>query len=112
MNVKVLNSVAVFAESTDLSFRKPAGDVTFKFIFDLADLGISIQHKISPTALTADILDRFSIGALQWFLNTARANHIIANDAPLSSFVRATIITCDARPISPCAPELSLAGHP
>jgi hypothetical protein len=49
---------------TDLSLRKAAGDAMFKFLFDLVDLGISIQHKISPTARAAYVLDRFSIAPL------------------------------------------------
>jgi hypothetical protein len=83
MNGKVLNSVVMFSGSTDLSFREAAGDATFKFVSDLVNLGISIQNKISPTARAADVLDCFSIVALQWFLNAALANPIIARDAPL-----------------------------
>jgi hypothetical protein len=60
MNGKVLNSFARLVGSTDLSFQKTAGDATFKFVSDLADLAISIQHEISPTAGAADVLDRFS----------------------------------------------------
>jgi hypothetical protein len=78
INRKILNSVAAFTGSTDLSFRKAAGNATFQFVSDFADLGISIQHKISPTARAADVVDRFSIAPLQWFLNAALANPIIA----------------------------------
>jgi hypothetical protein len=56
MNGKVLDSVAAFAGSAGLSFRKAAVDATFKFVSDLVDLEISIRHKISPTACTADVL--------------------------------------------------------
>jgi hypothetical protein len=65
INRKGLNFVAAFAGSTDLSLRKAAGDATFRFASDLVDSGISIQHKISPTADDADALDRFSIPACQ-----------------------------------------------
>jgi hypothetical protein len=65
INRKVLNSVATFSGSTDFRFRKPAGDAPFKFVSHIVDLGISIQHEISPTARAADVLDRFSITALQ-----------------------------------------------
>jgi hypothetical protein len=56
MNAKVLDFVAAFAGSTGLSFRKAAVDATFKFVPDLVDLGISIRHKISPTACAVDVL--------------------------------------------------------
>jgi hypothetical protein len=56
-----MNSAAAFAGPTDFSFRKAAGDASFKLVSDLVDLGISIQHKISATARTADIFGRFSI---------------------------------------------------
>jgi hypothetical protein len=81
INRAVLNSVAGFAGSSDLSFRKAAGDATFKFVSGLVDLGICIQHKISPTARAENILNRFSIAARQWFLKAAFANPIIAPDA-------------------------------
>jgi hypothetical protein len=98
MNGKVLNSVAAFAGSIDLSFQKAAGDTTFKFVSDLVNLGISIQNRISPTVRAADVLDRFSIAALQWFLNAALANPIIARDAPL-------IVASPSRPrLSPARP--------
>jgi hypothetical protein len=99
INRKVLNSVAAFTRSTDLSSPKAPGDPTFKFTSDLADLRISIQHNISPTALAAYGLDRFSVAARQWFLNAALANPIIARDAPL-------IVA------SPSRPRLSPAGPP
>jgi hypothetical protein len=80
----------MFAGSTDLSFRKAARDATFKFVSDLGDLGISIQHETSPTACAADVLDHFSIAVGQWFLSAAlaipiiaRSTAIIALDAPL-----------------------------
>jgi hypothetical protein len=113
INRKVLNSVAALAGSTDLSLRKAAGDATFKFVSDLVDLGILIQYKLSPTTRAADILDCFSIAAGQWFLNAALTDPIIGGDArtiaraaPPLSFARATIITPDARLISPRAPEI------
>jgi hypothetical protein len=46
-------------------------------------LGISIQHNISPAARAADVLDRFSNAALQWFLKAALANPVIACEAPI-----------------------------
>jgi hypothetical protein len=58
MNGKVLNSVAAFAGPTDLSFLNAAGDATFKFVSHLVGLGISIEHKMLPTARAADVLDR------------------------------------------------------
>jgi hypothetical protein len=64
MNGRGLNSFARLAGSTVLSFRKAAGDATFKFVSDLADLGISIQYKISPAAGAADVLDRFSASSV------------------------------------------------
>jgi hypothetical protein len=67
INREVLNSVAALAGSTDLSFRKAAGNATFKFVSDLVEMGISIQYEISPTARAASVLDCFSIAAGQWF---------------------------------------------
>jgi hypothetical protein len=45
MNGKVLNSVAAFARSIDLSFRKAAGDATFKFVSDLVNLGFQFSIR-------------------------------------------------------------------
>jgi hypothetical protein len=107
---QVLNSVAAFAESIELSFQKAAGGATFKFVSHIVDLGISTQHNILPTAGAADVLDRFSIATLQWFLNAARANPIIApiifRDAPL-------IVACSSRlPIIASAPSIIIASAP
>jgi hypothetical protein len=45
MNGKVLNSVPMFPESIDLSFRKAAGDATFKCVSDLVDLGFQFSIR-------------------------------------------------------------------
>jgi hypothetical protein len=62
---KVLNSVAAFTASNDLSFRKAAGNATFEFVSDLVDLGISIEHEISLIAGAAYVLDHFSALSVQ-----------------------------------------------
>jgi hypothetical protein len=60
LSQKALNSVSLFAESTDLTFLKATGDATFKCISDWGYLGISTQYKISPTARAADMFQHFS----------------------------------------------------
>jgi hypothetical protein len=65
VNRKVLNSVAAFAGSTDMSFQRAAGDATFKFDSDPIDLGVSISSHISSKTRAADILDRFSAFSVQ-----------------------------------------------
>jgi hypothetical protein len=62
---EVLNSVAAFAGSTDLSFRRAAGDATLKFASDLIDLGISISGQISSKTRAVDIFDCFSAFSIQ-----------------------------------------------
>jgi hypothetical protein len=60
-----LGSIAKFAGATDLSFRKTAGDATFKFVSELIDLGISARQELGETVCAAEILDRFSEKAVR-----------------------------------------------
>jgi hypothetical protein len=65
VNRTVLNFVAAFAGSTGLSFRKAAGDVTFKFTSNLIHLRISISSQISSKTRVAHVFDRFSAFSIQ-----------------------------------------------
>jgi hypothetical protein len=62
---KGLTTVAAFVGSTDLSFRNASGDVRFKFVSDLIDLGISIPREAGTTVRASDLLDRFAEKAVR-----------------------------------------------
>jgi hypothetical protein len=63
INGRVMTSVAAFAESAVLRFRKAAGDAAFKFLSDLVDL--EFQFSIRFCQLLAPqmylIISRFPI---------------------------------------------------
>jgi hypothetical protein len=59
-NRKVMDSVARFARPTDLSFRRAACDMIFKFVLKLIAAGISILCTISPRTRIVNVFDRFS----------------------------------------------------